>query len=143
MGKNRAQEEQEGFEGMGLGLRVGIGVAVAAGALVSGFLASRRGRRLVADTFRGRRPSPLADRVLDRLWDDAILGRRRLDVEEPVDGRVVITGSVASDEERARVLELARGVAGVTAAEDRLVLDPTIRRRRVRRLEPQSSNGRS
>ncbi len=139
MGKEKSQREQEGLEGMGLGLRLGIGVAVAMGALVSGFLVSRRGRRLVADTFRGRRPSPLADRVLDRLWDDALLGRRRLDVDEPSDGVVVIMGSVASDDERLRALELARAVDGVAKAEDRLVLDPTIRRRRVKQL---SGNGR-
>ena len=119
----------------GLGARVAIGGAVAAGALVSGFLLSRRGRRLVSDTFTGRRRTPLADQILDRFWDDTLLGRRRLDVEEREAGHVRVLGSVASDIERDSALQIAASVPGVSSVEDNLVLDPTLRRRRVRRLE--------
>ena len=123
---------------LGLGARVAIGGAVAAGALVSGFLLSRRGRRLVSDTFTGRRRTPLADRVLDRFWDDTLLGRRRLDVEEREAGQVRVLGSVASEIERDSALQIAASVPGVSSVEDSLVLDPTLRRRRVRRLKERS-----
>lgn len=128
----REAERAEEDQGSGLGVRLAIGTAVAFGALASGFLVSRRGRRLVADTYRGLRRSPLADRVLDRLWEEPRLGRRRLDVEEPEEGVVRLVGSVATEREWARALEVAASVAGVTEVEDRLVLDPTLVRRRAR-----------
>lgn len=126
---------REGDPHFGVGARLAIGGAVAVGALVSGFLVSRRGRRLVADTFRGRRRTPLADRVLDGFWEDPVLGRRRLDVIELPGGVLELTGSVATDAERSAALASAGSVPGVTEVRDHLVLDPTIRRRRVRRLE--------
>jgi hypothetical protein len=115
-----------------LGARLALGGAVTLGALASGFLASRRGRRLVADTFKGMRRSPLADRVLDRFWDEPTLARRRLDVEEPAEGTIVLVGSIAADQERELAWQVAAGVPGVVEVVDRLVLDPTLVRRRAR-----------
>jgi hypothetical protein len=114
------------------GFRIAVGGAVAFGALASGFLISRRGRRLVADTFRGRQRTQLADRVLDRFWEEPALGRRRLDVEEQEEGVVEVLGSVATDWERSLALQVARSVPGVHRVRDRLVLDPSIIRRRAR-----------
>lgn len=115
---------------LGLPMRLGIGAAVGFGALASGFLLSRRGRRLVADTFKGMQRSPLADQVLDRIWGDAVLGRRRLDVQELPGQRILLTGAVANDRERAMAVEVVAEVPGVNDVEDRLVLDPALRRRR-------------
>lgn len=111
-------------------MRLGIGAAVGFGALASGFLLSRRGRRLVADTFKGMQRSPLADQVLDRIWGDAVLGRRRLDVQELPGQRILLTGAVANDRERAMAVEVVAEVPGVNDVEDRLVLDPALGRRR-------------
>jgi hypothetical protein len=116
----------------GMGMRLALGGAVAFGALASGFLVSRRGRRLVADTFRGRYRTPLADRVLDRFCDEPVLGRRRLDVEEREEGVLELVGTVASDRERSLALEVAESAPGVVEVRDRLVLDPSIIRRRAR-----------
>jgi hypothetical protein len=116
----------------GMGTRLMLGGAVAFGALASGFLMSRRGRRLVADTFRGRQRTPLADRVLDLFWGDPMLGRRHLDVEEREEGIVELLGTVASDRERSLALELAARVPGVVELRDHLVLDASIIRRRAR-----------
>jgi hypothetical protein len=115
-----------------LGARLALGGAVTLGALASGFLASRRGRRLVADTFKGMRRSPLADRVLDRFWDEPTLARRRLDVEEPKEGTIVLVGSIAVDGERELACEVAARVPWVVEVVDQLVLDPTLVRRRAR-----------
>lgn len=121
---NRAGDEV----GTGMGLRLAIGGAVTVGALVSGYLLSRHGRRLVADTFRGRRPSPLAERVQEALWGDPLLAHRRITVDE-VEGEVFLTGTVATEVERNIALERARAVTGVRQVTDRIVLDPTLRRR--------------
>lgn len=132
----RRSEKQSGDQDRdplsGLGARVAVGGLLAFGALASGFLLSRSGRRLVVDTFKGARRTPLADRVLERLWEEPMLGRRRVDTEEPVEGTVAILGSVATDRERALALEVAASVEGVIEVQDRLVLDPTLIRRRAR-----------
>ena len=116
---------------MGLPVRLAIAGAVGLGALASGFLLSRSGRRLVGDAFRGKRRSPLTDRVLESLWSDPALGRRHFDVEEMGEGTVVLTGAVASDRERRIARELALGVQGVNDVDDRLVLDPTLKSRKT------------
>jgi hypothetical protein len=128
----KARANDQGDPWGGLGVRLAVGGAVAFGALASGFLVSRRGRRLVADTFRGKRRTPVADRVLDLFWDEPVLARRRLDVEEPRDGVLHITGSVASARERALALELAASVPGVEDVHDLLDIDPSLIRRRAR-----------
>lgn len=113
----------------GLAVRLAIGGAVTFGALASGFLVSRRGRRLVAETFRGTRRTPLAERVVDRFLDDPVLARRPLEAEEGGAGEIDLVGSVATPRERRAALALARSVAGVTVVGDHLVLDPSLRRR--------------
>lgn len=138
MPKNGKRVEVEEEARLGLGARIAIGGAIAAGALLSGFLVSRGGRRLVVETFQGRRRTPLADRVLDTLWDHPVLGRRRLDVKELEGGAVELIGSVATDRERAEAGDLTASVPGVTEVIDQLVLDPSLKRRRVRRLEESS-----
>jgi len=131
--RSEKQTEPEGRDPFSsLGARVAVGGLVAFGALASGFLVSRRGRRLVMDTFKGTRRTPLADRVLDRLWEDPALGRRRVEADEPEDGTVVLLGSVATDRERALALEVAASVPGVIEIQDRLILDPSLIRRRAR-----------
>lgn len=120
----------DGDPNMGLSVRLAVAGAVGLGALASGLLLSRSGRRLVGDTFRGKRRSPLTDRVLEVIWSDPALGRRRLDVDEVGEGGVILTGSVASERERAIAVQLAGQVSGVEAVEDRLVLDPSLRRGR-------------
>jgi hypothetical protein len=129
-GKDGAANEPQVWGG--LGTRLAVGGVVAFGALASGFLLSRRGRRLVVDTFRGARRTQLADQVLDRFWTDPMLGRRRLDVMEPEEGVLVLVGSVASDRERHRAAKVASSVPGVIEVRDRLVLDPSLVRRRAR-----------
>lgn len=132
---NKRVEQQEESDRMGMPARIAMGGAVTAAALISGFLVSRRGRKLVADTFKGRKPSPLADDVIDRWWEDTLLGRRRIDAAEEAGGIIEVSGSVASDRERSRALRIAASVKGVTEVRDHLVIDPSITRRRVRRLK--------
>ncbi|HUG39913.1 MAG TPA: BON domain-containing protein [Longimicrobiales bacterium] len=121
---------------MGLAVRLAVAGAVGLGALASGFLLSRGGRRLVQDAFRGKRRSPLTDRVLEVLWRDPALGRRHLDVEEVGEGIVILAGAVATDRERRIARELALGVHGVNDVDDRLALDPSLKPRRSRQPVP-------
>lgn len=133
MARNREKQAVEQKDpNMGLGVRLAVAGAVGLGALASGFLLSRGGRRLVGDAFRGKRRSPLTDRVLETLWRDPALGRRHLDIEEMDEGTVILMGSVATDRERRIARELALAVQGVSDVDDRLVLDPALRRRRTR-----------
>jgi hypothetical protein len=74
----------------------------------------------------------VADRVLDLFWDEPVLARRRLDVEEPSEGVLLVTGAVASDRERALALALAASGPGVSDVHDLLVVDPSLVRRRAR-----------
>ena len=104
----------------GLGVRIGLAAAIGLGALASGFLLTRPGRRLVADVFGGRRRSPVESRVLDALWNDRLLGRRRIDVAEVEPGRVHLQGRVRSWEEVGRAKALAERTKGVTTVTDQL-----------------------
>ena len=132
MARNREKEPVEQKDpNMGLGVRLAVAGAVGLGALASGFLLSRSGRRLVGDAFKGKRRSPLTDRVLENLWADPALGRRSLDVEEMGEGTVILMGTVASDRERRIARELALTVHGVNDVDDRLVLDPSLKRRKA------------
>jgi len=118
MGRNRGRNVS------GLVVKLGIAGVVAFGAVATGLLASRPGRRLVREAWQGRRRTRIEDRVLDALWADRVLGRRAIDAQEVEDGRVVITGQVRNDEERERARELAAQVEGVSAVEDRLEVVP-------------------
>jgi len=74
----------------------------------------------VADVFGGRRRSPLESRVLDNLWSDRVLGRRRIDVAEVEPGRVVLRGRVRNWEEVGRAVSVAERAKGVTAVAQEL-----------------------
>ena len=101
-------------------LKVGIFGAVALGAAVSGFLASRQGRRFVRDVWEGRRRSQLEDRVLAALWADRRLGRRHIDVQEIEPGVVALMGRVRSSDERKHARSLVAGIKGINEIEDQL-----------------------
>jgi osmotically-inducible protein OsmY len=101
-------------------LKVGIFGAVALGAAVSGFLASRQGRRFVRDVWEGRRRSQLEDRVLTALWDDRRLGRRRIDVQEVEPGVIALIGRVRSSDERKHARAVVAEIKGISEIEDRL-----------------------
>ena len=112
----------------GWGARIGLAAAVGLGALASGFLLTRPGRRLVADVFGGRRRSQVESRVLDELWNDRLLSRRRIDVSEVEPGHVVLRGQVRNWEEvgRARALaERAKGVKAVVAEQLEIIRPQT------------------
>ena len=101
-------------------LKVGIAGAIAFGALASGFLVSRRGRRFLRDVWQERRRSPLEDRVIDTIWGEPVIGRRPIDVAELEPGVIAVVGQVRSNEERKAALAIARKVKGVVDVEDRL-----------------------
>jgi hypothetical protein len=101
-------------------LKVGIFGAVALGAAVSGFLASRQGRRFVRDVWEGRRRSQLEDRVLDVLWSDRMLGGRQIDVQEVEPGVVALVGRVRNADERRHARSVVADIKGIKEIEDRL-----------------------
>lgn len=103
-------------------LRVGLFGAIAFGALASGFLVSRRGRRFVKDVWQERRRTPLEDRVLDTIWGERVLGKRRIDVEEIEPGVIVLYGQLKSAGEREELLDLVEEIKGVNEVEDNLVV---------------------
>ena len=107
-----------------LAVRIGLTAAIGLGALASGLLLTRPGRRLVADVFGGRRRSTVESRVLDNLWSDRILGRRRIDVAEVAPGQVVLRGSVGNWEEVGRAVAVAERAKGVSAVIQELVISP-------------------
>lgn len=123
----------------GLALKIGIAGAIGLGAVVSGLLISRRGRRLVTEAWQGRRRTRLEDRVLDALWGDEILGRRKLDVAETGDGVIELSGVVHRRIERARAVRLARHVRDVKGVEDHIIIE---RRRVDRQRAARRRNGR-
>jgi hypothetical protein len=104
-------------------LKIGIAGALGLGAIVSGLLISRRGRRLVREAWQGRRRTRLEDRVLDALWGDEIVGRRNFDVQEIGDGAVALSGVVRSRRERIRALQIARHVKDVRLVKSQLVIE--------------------
>lgn len=101
-------------------MKIGIASAVAFGAVVSGFLISRQGRRFVKDVWQDRKRTPLEDRVLDAIWGDRILGRRRIEVEEIEPGVIALSGTVRNADERRAARALMTHVSGVIELEDRL-----------------------
>jgi len=110
-------------DGPGLALKIGIAGAIGLGAIVSGLLISRSGRRLVREAWQGRRRTRLEDRVLDALWGDPHVGRRNFDVEETDAGVVALTGVVRSRREKNRALRLARALDDVRMVEDRVTIE--------------------
>ena len=111
-------------------LKWGIAGAIAFGALASGFLISRRGRRFVQDVWHEKRRTPLEDRVIDTIWGEPELGKRHVDVAEIEPGVIAVLGQVRSNEEREALLDIAHHTKGVKEVEDRLEV-VTRRRRRI------------
>ncbi len=110
-------------------LKWGIAGAIAFGALASGFLISRRGRRFVQDVWHEKRRTPLEDRVIDTIWGEPVLGKRPVDVAEIEPGVIAVIGQVRTNEERKALLAIARDTKGVREVEDRLEIVARRRRR--------------
>jgi hypothetical protein len=123
----RLQVENGKKKASQIALKVGIAGAIAFGALASGFLMSRRGRRFLRDVWLERRRTPLEDRVIDVIWGEPILGRRPVDVAELEPGVIALVGEVRSSDEQKRALQLAKRVKGVVEVEDRLEVKPRAR----------------
>lgn len=111
-----------GGGGMSLPTKLALASALGLGALITGYLVTRQGRRIVRDTARGVTRSPLEYQVLEALDDHPRLGRRRLDVRDEGEGRVALVGTVATEAERRRAVRLASGVAGVAEVRDGLTV---------------------
>jgi hypothetical protein len=116
-----------------IALRISIAGFIGFGALATGLFATRKGRHLVREAWQGRERTRIEDRVLDTLWDDPLLARREIDVDEIDTGRIELIGTVRSDEERDRAVRLAAGVKGVNVVLDRLEVVPR-QESRLRRL---------
>lgn len=108
-------------------LKVGIAGAIAFGALASGFLISRRGRRFLRDVWKERRRTPLEDRVIDTIWGEPVLGKRAVDVEEIEPGVIAVVGQVRTNDERRALLTIARATKGVSEVEDRIEVVQRVR----------------
>src|SRR5690606_19685839 len=93
--------------------RLGIASAIALGAVASGMLLSRSGRRLLGEVWQGRQRTTIEDRVLDALWSDDRVGRRRIDVVELADGTVRLTSAVDDESDHDRVIEILKAVKRV------------------------------
>ncbi len=100
--------------------KIGAGVAVGFAAVATGLLLSRSGRRLVKEVWQGRSRTRLEDRILDRLWSDRALARRPIDVREVGPGIVELVGSVRTEDEAHRAVEVAQSIDGVTTVVNRL-----------------------
>src|SRR5690606_25792551 len=122
-------EEQKPVSRMAL--KIGIAGFIGFGALATGLFVTRKGRHLVREAWEGRERTRIEDRVLDALWDDDRLARRRIDVHEE-QGRVELLGRVRSEDERERAVRIASGVKGVDAIIDSLEVVPRQKKRRRR-----------
>lgn len=104
--------------------RLGIASAIALGAVASGMLLSRSGRRLLGEVWQGRQRTTIEDRVLDALWSDDRVGRRRIDVVELADDTVRLTGAVRDEAEHDRVIEIVKAVKGVHGIDAQIQIVP-------------------
>jgi osmotically-inducible protein OsmY len=120
--------------GNNLAVRLGLAGALGMGALVTGFILTRSGRRLMGDVLAGRSRTPLEGRVLDSFWSDRVLGRRELEVVESGPGRVTVQGTVGNWEELGRATAIAERAKGVKEIEMLVEVDPGLlaTRRRAR-----------
>jgi hypothetical protein len=107
-----------------LALKLGIAGAIGFGALATGMFVTRKGRHLVREAWQGRERTRIEDRVLDTLWDDPRIARRRIDVHEVEPGRVELFGKVRTIGERRRTVRLVQEVAGVQEVYDHLEVVP-------------------
>lgn len=113
-----------------LALKIGIAGFIGFGAVATGLFATRKGRHLVREAWEGRERTRIEDRVLDALWSDPRLARRRIDVDETEDGRIELAGTVRSDAERELAVDIAEGVKGVVLVTDALDVVPHQKKRR-------------
>ena len=111
----------------GVAVRIGIAGVIAFGALASGFLVSRRGRRFLRDVWQERRRSVLEDRVIDDIWGEPVLGRRAVDVVEIEPGVIALHGEVRNSDERRSLRAVVQNVKGVSDVVDRLEVRPRAR----------------
>ncbi|HSJ32683.1 MAG TPA: BON domain-containing protein [Longimicrobiales bacterium] len=114
-----------------MALKVGIAGFIGFGAIATGLFVTRKGRHLVREAWEGRERTRIEDRVLDALWSDPRLARRRLDVAEGVDGQVKLVGIVRSNAERHQAVDIAAGVKGVSMVLDAIEVVPREKRRRA------------
>jgi hypothetical protein len=114
-----------------MALKVGIAGFIGFGAIATGLFVTRKGRHLVREAWEGRERTRIEDRVLDALWSDPRLARRRLDVAEGVDGQVKLVGIVRTNAERHHAVDIAAGVKGVSMVLDALEVVPREKRRRA------------
>jgi hypothetical protein len=112
-----------------LAMKIGIAGFIGFGALATGMFATRKGRHLVKEAWQGRERTRLEDRILDALWDDPRLARRKIDVDEIGPGHVHISGVVRSIGEGRRAIRLASSVKGVNAIDNALRVVPADRTR--------------
>ena len=106
-----------------LALRLGLAGALGLGALVTGFILTRPGRKLVGDVLAGRERTPLEGRVLDALWSDRVLRKSKLDVRQVGPGRVELLGAVAIWEHVGRSVALAEKTKGVKEVETHIQVE--------------------
>ena len=120
-----------------MALKIGIAGFIGFGAIATGLFVTRKGRHLVREAWQGRERTRIEDRVLDTLWGDARLARREIDVDEIDPGRIELSGTVRTQDERERAVRLTAAVKGVTVVTDRLdvVARQERRLRRVRGAE--------
>jgi hypothetical protein len=123
-------EEQKPISRMAL--KIGIAGFVGFGAIATGLFATRKGRHLVREAWEGRQRTRIEDRVLDALWSDDTLARRRIEVSEGQPGQVKLGGIVRTNAERDLAVDVAASTNGVTMVLDALVVVP--RETRSRRL---------
>ena len=114
-----------------MALKFGIAGFVGFGAIATGLFVTRKGRHLVREAWEGRERTRIEDRVLDALWSEPRLARRRLDVAEGVDGQVKLVGVVRSNAERHQAVDIAAGVKGVSMVLDAIEVVPREKRRRA------------
>lgn len=113
-----------------LALKIGVAGVIGFGALATGLFVTRKGRHLVREAWEGRERTRIEDRVLDALWDDARIARRRIDVCEVEPGRIQLHGAVHSSDEHERAVAIASGVKGVNVVLDDLEVVPVRKKRR-------------
>lgn len=107
-----------------IALKIGIAGFIGFGAIATGMFVTRKGRHLVREAWQGRERTRIEDRVLDALWDDERLARRRIDVDEVEPGEVELIGAVQSEEERRLAVRIAAKVKGVNVVIDELDVVP-------------------
>jgi hypothetical protein len=107
-----------------MALRIGIAGAIGFGALATGMFVTRKGRHLVKEAWQGRERTRIEDRVLDLLWEDPRLSKRKIDVHEIEPGHIELLGTVRTNGERRRAVRLSKSVPNVHIIDDHLEVVP-------------------